>query len=160
MNLTGTPANDTTPDPEATVYHRGEHADGGLTSAQIAAFIRADIKAAMAAGGLPKMKVSIRSERYSMGQSVNIVITSAPFVVLNEERVRWEAANPYENSRDYILSPRARQVEARIEAIAAEYVRSETHSPSDLHNTNCFVSVRYDSDLFTRDREAILAAGV
>lgn len=147
--LPTTPANDTTPAaPRAgtVTYHRGEHARGSLTSAQIAAFIRADIKAAQKSGGLPAMKVSIRSERYSMGQSVTVRVSEPSFEVLNPARAEWERANPNGLFRDAPdrYTPRARQILGRLEAIAAEYVRSETESASDLHNTNCHMSIGYD----------------
>ena len=161
LDLTTRPANDCTPDPEAVIRHRGEHAGRFRRSSEIAAAIRADIKQAMRDGGLPQMKVSITSERYSMGQSVTVTIRQAPFAVLNPARVAWEKAGEPGSHADapHWHTARARQIEARIEAIAAEYVRSETHGPSDLYNCNCFVSVGYDSDITRAERAALLAGG-
>lgn len=159
--LSRIPANDTTAahDPEAVIRHRGEHSDHRRTSAEIAACLRADIKAAQKAGGLPTMKVSITSDRYSMGQSVTVVIRAASFPVLNPARVAWENAGEPGAAVDapHWHTPRARQVESRIEAMAAEYVRSETHYASDLHNCNCYITVRYDSDITNAERAAINA---
>lgn len=158
--LVNVPANDTTPAPApagTVTRHRGEHADSSLTSAQIAAFIRADIKAAQKAGGLPAMKVSIRARSFSMGQSVDITITAASFPVLNPARVREVAADRFGDSDLPRHTPRADQIQKRIEAIGAEYIRSETEGVSDYHNTNCFLSVRYAYDLEESERAAILA---
>jgi hypothetical protein len=151
-------ANDTTADPEAVIRHRGEHADSSLTSAQIAAFLRADIKAAMKAGGLPTMKVSVTAKSYSMGQSVTVRIVSAPFAVMSPAWVFEVEKSTYGQSDLPRHTPRAMQVRDRIEAMAAEYVRSDFHGPSDLHNCNCYMHVNYDHDLETSERAAVLGA--
>lgn len=159
--LSTTPANDTTPSPvtpAGTVErHRGEHADSSLTAAQIAAFLRADVKAAIKAGGLPPIKVSIRARSFSMGQAVDVTITAAPFPVLNPARVFAVAADRFGDSDLPRHTPRADQIQARLEALGAEYIRSDTEHASDYHNTNCFLSVRYAYDLEESEREAILA---
>lgn len=157
--LPTTPANDTTPalDSEAVTRHRGSLCDTVRTSADLAAALRADVKRAMKLGGLPQMKVSITAKSYSMGQSVTVSIQAAPFGVLNPERVRHDAATDYAPCAFDRLTPRAAQIQARIETMAAEYTRSETHSQSDYCNANCFVTVKYDSDLTNAERAAILA---
>lgn len=153
-------ANDTTPaaPPAGTVVrHRGEHSGSRRTSAEIARCLRADIRDAQKAGGLPAFKASITSDRYSMGQSVTVRITAASFRVLNPARVQWERENPNGLYAEAPArhTPRACQVLARLEALAAEYIRSETESASDLHNTNCHLSVGYDSDLENAERAAL-----
>lgn len=150
------PVNDTTPAP--VTRHRGEHANSSLTSAQIAAFIRSDLKDAMKAGGLPTMKVSVTARSYSMGQSVTVRIVTVPFAILNPDRVREVAADRFGDSDLPRLTPRASQILARIEAIMAEYTRSDTDSHSDLYNTNCHMDVKFDHDTMESERTAILAS--
>lgn len=159
--LVNVPANDTTPVPApagTVVRHRGEHASVRRTAAEIAKCLRADFKAAIADKGLPAMKFSITSERYSMGQSVTVRVTAAPFGVLNPERVRFDEATRYMRSSDLSrYTPRAMQILARLEAIAAEYVRSETESASDYCNTNCHMDIGFAGALENAERAAILA---
>jgi hypothetical protein len=57
----------------------GSKHDGALSTTEIAARFRADVKTATKAGDLPKgMKLSVKTSYYSMGSSINVRIKSLP----------------------------------------------------------------------------------
>jgi hypothetical protein len=61
----------------------------GESTTQIAARVRADVKAAIKAGKLPAgTKVSVRSEYYSGGSAIRVAIVRWPGRTANQERAR------------------------------------------------------------------------
>ena len=54
-------------------------------TAQIAARIREDIKAAVKSGALPRAKYSVTTDKYSMGSSITVVASGLSFPVLNPD---------------------------------------------------------------------------
>jgi hypothetical protein len=150
------------PAPRSTdpvVRHRGEHAGEWRDAAEIAKDLRSDYAAAIKAKGLPPMKLSVTISKYAGGQSISVVVKTASFPVVNPDWVRAYALDP--NARGgtaYRYTPRAQQVLARLEAMAQEYIRSETDSLSDYSNANVYVTVRYDQALEDGEKAALRAA--
>ena len=64
-------------------------------TAQIAARIRADIKAAVRAGDLPHAKYSVTTDKYSMGSSINVVASNLPFPTINPDAFKVERGANY-----------------------------------------------------------------
>ncbi len=131
-----------------------------LTTTQIAALIRADIKAAQKSGQLAKdLKVSIRTEYFSMGSSINIRITAAPFAVLSDESLeaargaRFDLPPPrYEEH-----STEARAAKDLIHEIAMSYNRTVTDYQTDYFEKRYFASVDFASALEQAERTAYVA---
>jgi len=69
----------------------------GLDIAKIAKRLRAEIKAAVAADQLPACRYSVRIERYSGGQSLNIIIRDYPHPIHN--RRYWELEHEINDAR-------------------------------------------------------------
>lgn len=69
------------------MYERayGEKYDANLSTTQVAALVRGQIKAAVKAGELPAGKYSVRSSSYSMGSSINIRISGLSGQVFEPE---------------------------------------------------------------------------
>lgn len=151
------PAEPRSTDP--VVRHRGEHAGEWRDAAEIAKDLRADYAAAMKAKGLPTMKLSVTISKYAGGQSISVVVKTAPFPVVNPDWVRAYDLDPnVRGGTAYRYTPRAQQVLARLEAMAQEYIRSETDSQSDYGHANVYVTVRYDYALEDREKAALRAA--
>lgn len=134
---------------------------GWMPSAKVAALVRADIKDAIAKGILPKgLKVSVRSEHYSGGQSVNARIMAVPdgFEFLNEERVKFEVANPHAYPDG--LSVFNEAGEALLKQVQA-MVKAYNHDGSDLqvdyHDVMYYGFADYDWQMRNAAVDAIKA---
>ena len=132
----------------------------GRDVAEIAKCIRADIAAAVKAGEIPAVKVSVRVSRYSMGQSVNVTISAVPagFPVLNPARVRADIERPHDYNPIPRLSALASFVVDEVEAIALAYQRAETDTMADYRNANFALSVDFSGDVESADRARVAAA--
>jgi hypothetical protein len=132
----------------------------GLDTAEIAKLIRADIKAAIAAGELPRATYSVKISRYSGGSSIHVKISGVPFPVLNAERARRDALEPYVYHA-YELPLRTAEAEAlltTVELIVASYNYDGSDIQSDYFNVNFHSSVTFDHDEEREERERIVAA--
>jgi superfamily I DNA/RNA helicase len=128
------------PESEKTIRHRGSKYDSELNIVQIAKLVRADIKQWQSEHPqYAQMDVSVTSERGSTYASLLIRIKSFPFPMFTEEARQVMV----EEQRTLIdpWTPQAREAIGALEEIAKAYQRSETHSQSDLHNTNFFLDV-------------------
>jgi len=75
----------------------GKKYERGLTTTQCAARIRADIKEALRTRELPRgLKVSVRSDYFANGSSIDVRVTALPagWALLNPERVRHDVLTP------------------------------------------------------------------
>ena len=97
---------------------------GWQDAATIAKNVRADIKQAQKDGSLPKdIKVSVRCEKYSMGQSVNVSVTG------------WLGDRIWKRlpAGFRIMTPEAKAVTARIEEIRNAYNRDNSDPMTDYY---------------------------
>lgn len=128
--------------PRARREGEGAKYDPSLSTTEIAARIRAEVKDAVRAGKLPRgLKVGVRSSSYSGGSSINIVIKRAPFVVLNPARAAWEASNPHAYPGDCSESrytAEASRVADAITAIAHAYNFDHSDAQSDYFHVNFY----------------------
>jgi hypothetical protein len=133
---------------------------------EIAALIRADIKAALKSGALPAgVKVSVA--KGSSGSSINVYVTALPagFPLLSEIRIAHELAHPQSwhcmprGEWCEMHAPESAAVLATIEAIVdAHYTSSRYESGGDtIYNCNFHKRVGFDSDLERADRARIEA---
>lgn len=100
--------------------------------AEVAALIRADIKAEVKAGRLPKATYSVRLSRYAGGRSIDVRASRFPFAVHVEG---WEAARDAGVKKAW-LSRDAYAVEVALTAIVDAYRRAVSHGQSDYYECN------------------------
>lgn len=134
---------------------------------EIAKLVRADIAAAIKAGKLPALKVSVRLERYSMGRSLHVTVTGVPagFRVANEANVKWSAENPHlsasfhapEEARSRYNEVATRALDT-LNSIVAAYNWNRSDTQSDHFDVNFYAHVQFDWKLEATERKAPEAA--
>jgi hypothetical protein len=132
-----------------TTYGTKYEATKDLSRVEIAKLIRADIKAAVKAGLIPKAKYSVTCSR-GTGIDVSIVdVERRGFVLHNPERLRWEAENPHAsmwsapgNVRDR-FSPEAEAVLAALKEIWGAYNYDGSDIQSDYFNVRYYGGVQF-----------------
>lgn len=115
-----------------------------LDVAAVAKLVRADIKAAVGAGELPAGTYSVRIERYSMGQAINVWLSDlAGFGVKGTRVFDVEAMRRAARGEDVRLvkSDEMRAVLRKVEAIGEAYNRTEIDANADYHNVRFHLSV-------------------
>jgi hypothetical protein len=101
----------------------------------IAADIRADVKATKQAGGLPKdLKVSVRTDLFSGGGAIRVTLSG-----WDKQRVYEERADGYLN-----LTEEARQAQEQVEAIRLAYNKDESDPTVDYFNVTYYGSTDWD----------------
>lgn len=132
----------------------------GRNIADAAKLVRADIKAAIAAGLLPAgLKTSVRIDRYSMGQSLNVKITACPGVVVaSVARVRFDLEHPRDFTRLPLLSAEATRIVETIRAIVAAYNYDRSDAMYDHFDVSFYGSVDFEHGLQEASRDEIAEA--
>ena len=114
-----------------TMAREGSKYTGYRDAALIAKDIRADIKAAKAAGEIPAdVKVSVRCEKYSGGQSVRVTLSG------------WAAGDIWDEERR--VMPRAEQVRRKIDAMREAYNRDASDPMVDYYDVTYYGSTDWD----------------
>ncbi|TET51335.1 MAG: hypothetical protein E3J64_07045 [Anaerolineales bacterium] len=128
-----------------------------LDLAEIAKLVRADIKAAVKAGDLPKgTKTSVRISRYSMGQSLTATITECPgLIVANPDRVRFDLDDPHGHTTLPLLSPDATRVVGVVQDITDSYNYDSSDPASDYYNVRFYGGAGFCSEFEERSRDEI-----
>ncbi|MFI5296767.1 MAG: DUF3560 domain-containing protein [Polyangiales bacterium] len=152
----GTPTPAPPPPPRAPSLREVGHDEGkkvkgeGLDTAKIAARIREEIKEAVKRGTLPKAKYSVRTDKYSMGSSIEVVATALPFPVLNPDAffVRpGETFLSFDSDRfKSRLTPEAQRVERALNEIVNAYHWDKSDSSTDYYNERFARYVKVDED--------------
>ena len=130
----------------------------------IAKLIRADI-----ARVNPFIKVSVRIERYSMGQSINVQIKEVPNEILNHayvknywfvdgDSIRHNISAPHMNACER-YTDYGRALKDLIKKIVAAYNFDDCDYQSDYFHVRFYSSVEFDSLLEERERFKILGVG-
>lgn len=105
----------------------------------IAADIRADIKAAKKSGHLPAdLKASVRTHLYSGGGAIDITLSG-----WTSERV-WEMQDDAIYGRGYGLTAEADRTQRAIEAIRRAYNRDASDSQVDYFEVTYYGSTEWD----------------
>ena len=86
-----------------TVY--GSKYKSGRDVKEIAKLVRTDIRAAVAAGELPKAKYAVNISRFAGGCSLRVSVNEIAVPILNEERARLDWSEPHVHHSD-VLDPR------------------------------------------------------
>lgn len=130
-----------------------------LTITEIAKNVRADIKQAIKSHQLPQgTKVSVKVERYSMGQSLNLKVTALPGVTVENDR--WVALwNQGEHQRLVYwcsvkgaavvgrITNEAHMVEQLLKDLANAYNFDKSDSMTDYYHVNFHTHVRFSEEL-------------
>ncbi len=113
---------------------------------EIAKLVRADIKAGIADGSLPRAKYSVRIDRFAGGRSLDVTIDDVPFAIRNAARVRADVfgENPHDHPETVCFnSPEAGALEAQIEELVAAYNFDGSDSQSDYFHVNFYGHVSF-----------------
>jgi hypothetical protein len=125
----------------------GEKYTGYRDATDICEDIRAELKAATDAKYLPAgLKYSVTNEKYSGGQSINVVIQG----VSDSDRT-----DPTELDRhgDYAQLKEAKELQERVEAITNAFNRTNIDSQSDYFHVAYWGRAEIESDRSRRFRE-------
>ena len=140
-------------------------ANKDASTTDIAKMIRADIKAAVKSGELPKAKYSVRSDYYSMGSSINVRISNVPGPTFNAAWFVWNEANPYarggsgpEEARER-FAPKVTDALKKLEEIVDAYNYNGSDSSTDYYDVNFSgsVSAEYDEAVYKMEKAMALA---
>jgi hypothetical protein len=132
----------------------GAKYDAKLSTTEIAARVRAEIKAAQKSGALPKCKISIRKDHH---KSIVVAVGELGFSVLNFASLRWQAAT---NQRGYTpaehprYSPRAAALLDVLEAMLDAYNYDRSDISSDYFDVNFYAHIRFADDVESEERAA------
>lgn len=117
-------------------------------AADIAKRIRQDIKAMLPPGFKPSM-FTVRSSKYSMGQSIKIGVKEVPegFRLYESEAIEDQYGDKrYPMTRDAVALLKA------LKAIGNAYRYDNSDSQSDYFDTNFYFDAGYDDDLLRQQR--------
>ncbi len=116
-------------------------------TAKIAAMIREDIKAAVGARELPRAKYSVATSKYSMGSSIDVVVSALPFPVFNDNAFVLEGSTARFDSARFRsrFTPDAEAVERKLEEIVSAYHWDRSDPQSDYYNARFHKDIRLDS---------------
>lgn len=114
-----------------------------LSRVEIAKLIRADIKAAVKAGLLPKAKYSVTCESYSGGGSIDVSISAVEGIpVHNAERLLFVHANPHEFERMSRYSAEMTKAIETIELIHGAYNYDGSDIQADYFHVRYYGNVQ------------------
>lgn len=137
----------------------GAKYEKGLDVKEIAKRFRAEVKAAQAAGELPKeLKLSVKISRYSGGRSIDVKIKACPFPVMNAKRMERELANPHEyipGVLEPIYNEPARALKAKLSDMLEAYNFDGSESQVDYFHVNFYGGVDFDWTLEKAERDAL-----
>lgn len=139
----------------------GSKFDKNLSTKEIAARVRQEIKEAVKTGDLPKAKYSVRIDCYSMGSSIDVVIRALPFSILNPKRIELEAHNPRFQWQNYESEPRhtleASAVLGKVEQLLSSYNFDNSDSMTDYFDVKFYGHVKFDWREESAERDLVLA---
>jgi len=122
----------------------GKKYDEKLSSKDVAAKVRDDIKSAIKKGDLPKgLKVSVRYDHFSGGSSVRASITAWPegFLWLNPAWVIANKENPDQyNDRTPRYTKKASEILGKIESMREAYNHDGSDSQTDYYDVKYYGS--------------------
>jgi len=111
---------------------------------QLAARIRADIKAAVKAGTLPRASYSVRTRNYSGGGSIDVTIDELPFCT-------WRIVEDVSFGRSHGMTVKATAEAEAVRAAVREIVAAYNYDRSDIMTD--YFNVRFHSDVTLGDDE-------
>jgi hypothetical protein len=146
-----------------TVTRYGSKYIAGLDKADIAKAVRADIKAAVAAGTLPEAKYSVRISRFAGGSSITVKVADLPGRTFTDGWLKgghgWLLKAPATIEDGEIVRPSkyTRAANATLDAlkeILAAYNFDGSDSSVDYFHVNFYAHVDLDSK-WEHSKEAV-----
>lgn len=135
--------------------HYGTKHRSDLSGTQITAAIRADLKAAVAAGELPKAKFSVRLERYAGGKSITITAAAFDFDLFDPRYLRHEIETKghefYPARQRYSLEWQA--MRDTLTKIGNAYNFDGSDIQTDYFYVNYYLHVDIDRDFEAKRRQ-------
>jgi hypothetical protein len=131
----------------------GSKYDKNLSIKEIAVRVRKDIAAAIEAGNLPEMKVSVRVQHYSGGRALHVKVTKLQegFRLFNRKRLVLDLANPHAFTREPIYTPAGEGLLTALKRLVNAYNYDRSDSQSDHFDVNFYEHVdlwwEYERDL-------------
>ena len=138
----------------------GSRYNENLRTVEIAKLVRQDIKSATKAGLLPVgLGLSVRSERFAGGSSIDIEVVRMPegMRVLSAERLALDASGAGANGTPW-ASPEARNIEAVLEGLMAAYNRDGSDPMTDHYDVKFYGRVQFATALTIAERDAFMAS--
>lgn len=139
----------------------GSRYDKNLSTKEIAALVRQEIKQEVKAGTLPKAKYSVRMDYFSGGSSIDVVIRELPFPILNEKRIEREARDPNHRFQAYGSEPyyteQAAALLEKIKVMLSAYNFDDSDSQTDYFHVKFYGDVKFDWQEERVERERVLA---
>lgn len=144
------------------IYGPKYHATKDLTKVQVAALIRADIKAAVAARELPPLVYSVKTHLYSGGGSIDVRVRGfeAPrkgprFPVVAPAFARGETDG--RSGTDYRLTPEARLILEKLKAMMDAYNYDGSDIQTDYFDVRFYGDASFDWREEQAQRERLAA---
>lgn len=144
------------------MYERsyGAKYDGSLSTVEIAKLVRADIKAAVADGTLPRrgphadIKYSVRTEKFAGGSAINVSIKHFPETTeLPRDFTTDRYGQPLLGRH---MTTEAVRIKGVIEAIVAAYNHDGSEVQVDYFDVNFYSSVTFDWQTTPRQTQGYL----
>jgi|GEM_PF-1244099 len=134
---------------------QGDKFDRNLSGVEITRALRADIKALVKAGKLPRAKYSVTLDKFSLGQSITITFADVPWNLFDHDYLLNEVAGkkywPIDKDR---YSVEHRDLVVELEVLGSSYNRVDSRPQEDYFHAKFYLHVRADSD-FERKRRAL-----
>jgi hypothetical protein len=141
-----------------TAVQYGARYDENLRTVEIAKLVRQDIKLATRGGLLPAgLGLSVRSERFAGGSSIDIEVTRMPegVRVLSAERLALDASGQGANGTPW-ASPDARRIETVLGGLLAAYNRDGSDPMTDHYDVKFYGRVQFATALTIAEGGAVL----
>lgn len=144
-------------------YAVGKKYTPGMSTKDIAATLRAEVKAAIAKGDLPKgLKVSVRYRSFSGGSSIDLRVTAVPagFVIKNPERVKHDLRTHYAYTPDFhcpIFTPEATALKDKLQGMMNAWNYDRSDIQTDYFDVKFYGHAEFSYDLTNAEEEAIKA---
>lgn len=147
--------------PKSRHKFEGTKLDERLSTTDIAAAFRVDVKHAQKQGTLPKgLKLSVKSKYYSGGSSINVAIKAAPgLVLLNPEWIRNQIEDPHTyhpNVSRY--TPEAFALRESLTKMLNAYNFDNSDSQSDYFHVKFYEHIDFAGELEKAELDAAKVA--
>jgi hypothetical protein len=135
----------------------GKKYNSDLSTKEIAALFRAEVKDLVKKGELPKgLKLSVRYEHFAGGTSISVKIKEAPFGIRNPEAVISESKGNYACKKEYFTADALALVK-KLEGLLNAYNFDDSDSMTDYFHVNFDGSVDYDWEVLREEDKIILS---
>jgi hypothetical protein len=139
--------------------HKGERfeATKDLTTAAVARLVRAELKAMVRDGRLPRGVYRVLSEEMATASAINVIIGPLEGVRLLAPGWRRETFSPFDARWDGAwgesFTEAYRAVRAKVEALLGSFNRTESEAQSDYFNDHFYANADTNQDWLAASRD-------